>query len=301
MAEPDPRKVFVVHGRNEELRTGMFQFLRAIGLAPIEWNEAIALTGHASPFIGEVLDAAFKGARAVVVLMTPDEVAYLQAQYANHEGDPETRPAPQARPNVLFEAGMAIGRDAARTVLVEVGQVRSFSDIAGRHTIRLGNDTASRQSLAQRLETAGCAVDLTGTDWHTIGNFNPPSPPGGGSQLGRRIPSNSTTAKSIDFDLRYMKQGGNQLDRLEVINRGTETALGIQIQLPENAGFSFLSSQDAEIPKIPGKGKSVTISVLGQHWGNGGGDKLASFDVIIKAHTEAGDSLSQEVWVDTNR
>jgi predicted nucleotide-binding protein len=165
------RSVFVVHGRNGALRKSMFDFLRSIDLSPIEWTDAIAMTGSGSPYIGDVLDAAFDHAQAVVVLMTPDEVAYLQPQYGSGEGDPETSPSAQARPNVLFEAGMALGRDATRTVLVEVGQVRPFSDIAGRHAIRLTNAASSRQALALRLQTAGCDVSLTGTDWHTSGDF----------------------------------------------------------------------------------------------------------------------------------
>jgi predicted nucleotide-binding protein len=89
----------------------MFDFLHSIGLHPIEWSEAITATGSASPYIGHVLDTAFGMARAIVVLMTPDEIAYLLPAYGYGEDDPETKAAPQARPNVLFEAGMAMGRD----------------------------------------------------------------------------------------------------------------------------------------------------------------------------------------------
>ncbi|WP_290471296.1 hypothetical protein [Leifsonia sp. 71-9] len=38
-------KVFVVHGRNAAARDSMFTFLRSLGLKPIEWDQAIALTG----------------------------------------------------------------------------------------------------------------------------------------------------------------------------------------------------------------------------------------------------------------
>ena len=77
----------------------------------------------------------------------------------------------QARPNVLFEAGMAMGRNEDRTVLVELGTLRPFSDVAGRHAIRFGDNSQCRQELAKRLETAGCPVNLDGTDWHTAGDF----------------------------------------------------------------------------------------------------------------------------------
>jgi predicted nucleotide-binding protein len=127
------RSVFVVHGRNEGLRKSMFDFLRSINLSPMEWTSALELTGEGSPYIGQILDAAFAHASAVVVLMTPDEVAYLQQKYGNGDDDPETRPAAQARPNVLFEAGMALGRNARRTVLVEVG-LRPRSGVKSRLT-----------------------------------------------------------------------------------------------------------------------------------------------------------------------
>jgi predicted nucleotide-binding protein len=169
----DARSVFVVHGRNLEARNSLFRFLRSIGLRPLEWSQAIQLTGKASPFIGEILDVAFSNAQAVIVLMTPDDVAQLQEQFRSQHDPPyESRLIGQARPNVLFEAGMAMGRNPGRTIIVELGTLRPFSDIAGRHTIRLSNTSAARQELAQRLETAGCAVDLSGRDWHTEGSFD---------------------------------------------------------------------------------------------------------------------------------
>jgi predicted nucleotide-binding protein len=168
----DSRNVFVVHGRNLEARNSLFRFLRSIGLRPLEWSQAIQLTGKASPFIGEILDVAFSNAQAVVVLMTPDDVAQLQEQFrSSHDPLYESQLTGQARPNVLFEAGMAMGRNPNRTVIVELGTLRPFSDIAGRHTVRLSNDSVARHELAQRLETAGCSVDLSGRDWHTEGDF----------------------------------------------------------------------------------------------------------------------------------
>ena len=169
----DTGKVFVVHGRNETARNALFSFLRSIGLNPHEWSEAVKAVGHPTPYIGEILDAAFSCAHAVVVLFTPDDIARLQEQFRS-DRDPrhEVEPTGQARPNVLFEAGMAMGRDSNRTILVEMGKLRPFSDIAGRHIIRLDGSSKQRQQLAQRLRTAGCPVNLDGTDWHTEGNFD---------------------------------------------------------------------------------------------------------------------------------
>jgi len=292
------RSVFVVHGRNEALRKAMFDFLRSINLSPMEWSHAVELTGKGSPYIGEILDAALDAAAAIVVLMTPDEIAYLLPSFGDGESDPETKPAAQARPNVLFEAGMALGRDPRRTVLVEIGDVRPFSDVAGRHAIRLTNDASRRQELANRLKTAGCEVDLRGTDWHTTGDFTAPPPPGEGLRLGRRLPSNTSVRKAIDFDVKYFNKGGNRIDKLQIINRGTETALDVDVSIPDDAALKLHDNQT--IKKIPGGGRSVTIDVMGMGRMFGGPQMEDVFDVTVSARSEAGEHIAQEIFLDTN-
>ncbi len=104
--------------------------------------------------------------------MTPDDEAYLRKEFQTEQDEAyEKNPTAQARPNVLFEAGMAMGRDVRRTVLVQVGTLRPFSDVGGRHILRLNNSSARRQDLADRLKAAGCDVDLSGRDWHSTGSF----------------------------------------------------------------------------------------------------------------------------------
>jgi len=172
---PDSRKVFVIHGRDERLRKGMFDFLRSLDLAPLEWSEAVALTQKAAPYVGEILDAAFSHAQAVVVILSPDDEARLRTQlHGADEPSHERNLTPQARPNVLFEAGMAMARHPERTVLAELGKLRPFSDVGGRHTIRMDNSTQKRQDLAQRLQQAGCPVNLKGIDWQSAGDLIPP-------------------------------------------------------------------------------------------------------------------------------
>jgi hypothetical protein len=76
---------------------------------------------------------------------------------------------------------MAMGRDPKRTVLVELGVMRPFSDVGGRHVLRLNNTEKKRHELIERLITAGCDVNRSGTDWMEAGNFTPPKasgPPG---------------------------------------------------------------------------------------------------------------------------
>ena len=168
----DAREVFVVHGRNDTAREATFAFLRSIDLIPLEWNVAREDTGKPSPYIGEILQAAFSRAHAVVVLLTPDDEARLKPQFRADADPPyENQLTGQARPNVLFEAGMAMGGQPDRVVLVELGNLRPFTDIAGLHIVRMDNSSQRRQELAQKLRTAGCPINLNGEYWHTAGDF----------------------------------------------------------------------------------------------------------------------------------
>jgi len=74
---------------------------------------------------------------------------------------------------------LALGAHPEKTLLVQVGKIRSFSDIAGKHLIRLTNDGSKRNDLASRLERIGCVVNKAGDDWMTEGNFEP-------TEIGRR-------------------------------------------------------------------------------------------------------------------
>jgi predicted nucleotide-binding protein len=183
----DPQKIFVVHGRDEQLRKDLFEFLRALGLTPLDWSEAVRLTGKGSPYIGEILDAAFAHAQAIVVLLTPDDEVRLSSELVrSNDGPAEQEYQLQARPNVLFEAGLGFGRNPDRTILVEVGSPKPFSDVAGRHTVRLSNDESRRQDLMDRLKTAGCKVQPPDERWRTVGKF----------EVSRTVPA-ATSGKAI--------------------------------------------------------------------------------------------------------
>jgi hypothetical protein len=148
---PDPKKVFVVHGRDDNLRRDFFAFLRALDLKPLEWSEALKLTKKASPYIGEVLDQAFDNAQAIAVLLTPDdEVRLISELWSPDEDESEKEFRLQPRPNVF----------------------KAFSDVAGRHVIRLTDSPENRQDVAERLQTAGCSVSTSGRDWMKQGKFS---------------------------------------------------------------------------------------------------------------------------------
>lgn len=167
----DPKRVFVVHGRNTALTRALYSFLRALKLTPFEWEEAVALIGG-SPYVGDVVVEGMKRAQATVILLTPDESVSIRPELSNGEHDPDLTPQFQPRPNVIFEAGISLAIDEKRTIIVEVGKQRSFSDIFGRHLVRLDNTASRRNALAGRLKAAGCAVDNGGEHWLTEGDFD---------------------------------------------------------------------------------------------------------------------------------
>jgi hypothetical protein len=285
---PDPRQVFVIHGRNEPARKALFEFLRFIGLDPIEWSQAIRMTGKASPYIGEVLDAAFGAAQAVVVLETPDDIAYLHPSLT-YPNDVESDPHPQPRPNVLFEAGMAMGRNPDRTVIVELGQVKVFSDIHGRHVVRMDNTVGKRQDLADRLQTAGCSVNLSGRDWHEAGDLTPPPAPGGGLPLGRKMPS-SRTSGVPRVDAKYIDHGRGRTGEVEVINHGPGDVYELDVTAEEKEGLVIRGNGEFPVPKLPA-GKTVRVPRSGSMVSS------SYFNVTVTGKTVDGTPIEQEIFV----
>lgn len=285
---PNPRRVFVIHGRNEPARKALFDFLRAIRLEPIEWSEAIRMTGKGSPYIGEVLDAAFRAAQAVVVLETPDDVAYLHPSLT-YPNDSECDPQLQPRPNVLFEAGMAMGRDEERTVIVELGRVKVFSDIHGRHVVRLDNTVKKRQDLAERLRTAGCDVSTGGTDWHEAGDLTPPPSPGEGLPLGRKLPSTQASG-APRLDAKYIDQG-TSMGRIEITNFGPGDVYDLDVTAEEKEGLITRQDGDFPVPKLP-QGKSVR-ALRARSFASSG----SYFNVKVTGKTIDGLPIDQEIFV----
>ena len=156
-SDAGPDKVMVAYGRDKANRLAMFDLLRALKLDPIEWTTALAASGKAAPSIRETVEAAFRLAKAVVVLMTPDDLVILRPSLRKKkEHEYERELVGQARPNVLFEAGMAFGLHPTKTVVVTVGPVKPLSDLSGLHVTGLDNESESRQEFVTKLRNAGC-------------------------------------------------------------------------------------------------------------------------------------------------
>lgn len=285
---PRPCGGFVVHGRNTAARDGMFAFLRSLGLKPLEFSALIASTGRGAPYIAEVLDKAFQTAQAVIVLFTPDEIAYLRGEYAT-PGEADAQPQAQARPNVLFEAGMALGRNPNRTILVELGAHRPFSDVSGMHALRMDDGPDRRTELAQRLRTAGCPISQDGTDWLRAGDLAPPPPPGNGLSLGRRLPETARSGPRLDA--RYQDTGRSS-GKIEITNRTGQDFYDVDLTLPPEAGSVSLVSADLPIKKLPAW-RSVKIHAM-RFMGEGD----SRFEATLTARTADGEQVVETPFID---
>lgn len=175
-SKANDNSIFVVYGRDDGLRKSMFQFLRALGLSPIEWNKAVLLPkrGGGNPHVDQIVEEAMEHAQAVVVIFSPDDLAQLRPSLLRKgEKTTEGKLQGQPRPNVFFETGLALGRHPRKTLLIQIGKVRGFSDIEGMHLVRLTNSVDRRQDVANRLGKIGCKVDTLGNDRMDAGDFTP--------------------------------------------------------------------------------------------------------------------------------
>ncbi|WP_089102115.1 TIR domain-containing protein [Streptomyces hyaluromycini] len=166
------RSVFVVHGRDEEVRTAMFGLLRRLDLRPLEWERLVRSTGGTAPFLGEVIETALSQAQAALVLLTPDDVAKLHPHLLGDNEQPyETQYTGQPRQNVLIELGMALMAYPERTIIVEVGRVRPAADLGGRNVIRFDGSETAVSKIVERLKGAECDLDDTRPDWRDTSYF----------------------------------------------------------------------------------------------------------------------------------
>ena len=166
------RRVFVVYGRDGALVRSFFDLLYAVGLQPLEWEKLVALTGTTVPYLGDAVSMAPHLAQANLVLLSPDDIVELHPDL-HQPGDQahERARAGQARPNVLFELGLAYAAAPRRTVIVEIGQLRPIADLAGLNVIHFDGTAEAIKKVIGRLTLAGCPADTSGEHWLETGRF----------------------------------------------------------------------------------------------------------------------------------
>jgi Predicted nucleotide-binding protein containing TIR-like domain len=259
VTHPDPRKVFVVYGRDAQAKEALFNYLRALGLIPLEWEALVSMTGTGSPYLGDVVIRGFKEAKAAVVLFTPDDEARLHEDLrGKSEPDYEKELTCQPRPNVLIEAGMALALHPDRTIIVQVGNIRPASDLIGRHVLRLGT-TGTLLALATRLQTAGCPADLTSKAIVNDTTF---------AELAsqQRQPQRNETSRSADLLPRgavlnmpqvqpappelsaRLRERGKDSHLIEIRNRGGIPLTKVRIEIAESENWHLITDVLPEYP-----------------------------------------------------
>lgn len=141
-------RVFLVHGRDNELKETTARFLEKLGLEPIILHEQSNKGRTIIEKFEDFSDVAF-----AVILMTPDDLGYLSSESNTHR--------PRARQNVVFELGYFIGKLSRKNVAAIVkDDIEIPSDFSGIIYIGLDNSGAWKMLLAKEIKEAGLDIDL---------------------------------------------------------------------------------------------------------------------------------------------
>jgi predicted nucleotide-binding protein len=142
------RRVFVVHGHDEEAKQSVARCLEKLEL------EAIIL--HEQPSQGRTIIEKFEDYADVgfaVVLLTPDDMGAAKDETGNLR--------PRARQNVVFELGFFVGKLGRQQVCaLHKGDVEIPSDFAGVLWVPMDPKRAWRFTLGREMKAAGLDVDL---------------------------------------------------------------------------------------------------------------------------------------------
>jgi predicted nucleotide-binding protein len=148
---PDSKKVFLVHGHDNEAKETAARFLEKLGLHPIilheQPNSGRTIIEKFEVYSGDIAFA--------VVLLTPDD-------FGGTASTPTTT-KPRARQNVIMELGYFIGKlGRFRVCALHKGGVELPSDYQGVLYVELDPPGAWKAKLAQEFVQAKLTIDLSG-------------------------------------------------------------------------------------------------------------------------------------------
>jgi predicted nucleotide-binding protein len=142
------RRVFIVHGRDNEARETVTRFIEKLGLWAVILNEQPGASRAMIEKFERYANATF-----AVVLLTPDDVGSLR--------DHPDGLRPRARQNVVFELGYFMGRlGRGRVVALYKEGVELPSDFQGVEYLPFDANGAWKLSLAREIKNAGLDIDL---------------------------------------------------------------------------------------------------------------------------------------------
>ena len=145
------RRVFVVHGHDNEVKETTARFLDKLGLDPVILHEQ----PNQGRTIIEKFEVSSSDVAFAVVLLTPDDVG------GTKDDTPHLKP--RARQNVILELGYFLGRlGRTRVCALHRGGVELPSDYQGVLYIEFDSAGAWKAKLAQEFVEAKLTINLQG-------------------------------------------------------------------------------------------------------------------------------------------
>lgn len=143
------RRVFLVHGHDDEAKQAAARFLEKLGLQPIILHEQ-ADSGRT---IIEKFETYSDDISFAVILLTPDDIGAAASDPQHLVG--------RARQNVILELGYFMGRlGRTKVCALHKGVIELPSDYQGILYVNMDRDGAWRTKLAQELVQAKLSIDL---------------------------------------------------------------------------------------------------------------------------------------------
>jgi len=143
------KKVFIVHGRNTEIKETVSRFLEKLGLEPIILHEQPNAGKTIIEKFLEYADVSF-----AIILMTPDDTGGLIGESFENQ-------KPRARQNVILELGFFLGRiGRERTCIIFDQSVEVSSDYDGVLYVPFDNEGAWQLKLAKEMKNAQLPFDM---------------------------------------------------------------------------------------------------------------------------------------------
>ncbi len=141
-------KVFIVHGKENELKESTARFLSKLDLIPIILHEQ---TNKGRTIIEKFED--YSDVSFAIILMSPDDVGALEKEKENL--------LKRARQNVVFELGYFIGKLGRKNVVALVkGDIELPSDFQGILYIGIDINENWKMQLAKEMKSAGLPIDM---------------------------------------------------------------------------------------------------------------------------------------------
>jgi len=143
------KKVFIVHGRNNEMKETVSRFLEKLGLEPIILHEQPNAGRTIIEKFLEYADVSF-----AIILMTPDDSGGLIGELFEKQ-------KPRARQNVILELGFFLGKiGRERTCIIYDQSVEIPSDYNGVLYVPYDREGAWQLKLAKEMKNASLPFDM---------------------------------------------------------------------------------------------------------------------------------------------